>query len=75
MIDESKIIEDLLLSSPNEPPVPDLSPEDIQQLKNHNERQLEAFLIEKPLEPSSSSLVTADRLAGVDQEDLTTRIY
>ena len=64
MIDESKIMEDLLLSSPSEPQVTDLSPEDVQQLKNHNKQQLE-----KHAETSSSSLVTADRVAGVAQED------
>ncbi|MFX0125729.1 MAG: hypothetical protein ACFFAE_19060 [Candidatus Hodarchaeota archaeon] len=66
VIDESKIMEDLLPSSPSEPQIPDLSPENIQQLRKHNERQFEVFLSENPLE--TSSLVTADRLAGVDQE-------
>ncbi len=68
MIDESKIMEDLLPSSPSEPQIPDLSPENIQQLRKHNERRLEAFLNERPLE-TSSSLVTADRLAGGYQEE------
>ncbi len=73
MIDESKIMEDLLLSSPSEPQIPDLPPENIQQLRKHNERQLEAFLNERPLE-TSSSLVTADRLAGGYQEEPTKEI-
>lgn len=69
-IDESRIMEDLLPSSPNERQIPDLSPEEIQQLRKHNEQQLEAFLNETP----SSSLVTADKLAGVDQEKTTNEI-
>ena len=69
MIDESKIMRNLLPSSSIEPEVPDLSPEDVQRLTNHNEGQLDVFLNGKPLETSSSSLVTADRLADIDQED------
>ncbi|MFX1283110.1 MAG: hypothetical protein ACFFB5_05610 [Promethearchaeota archaeon] len=66
VMDESKIMEDLLPDSSYDPQIPDLSPEEIHQLRKYNERQLEVFLGENPLE--TSNLVTADRLASVDQE-------
>ena len=68
-IDESEILEDLLANSPIEPRVPDLSPEDVQQLKNHNERRLEVFLNEESSESTPPSLISADKLASVDQEN------
>lgn len=71
MINESKIMKDLLVSSPIEPKVPDLSPEDVQQLKDHNKQRLETFLNKESSESSSSSLVSADKLASIDQEEFS----
>ncbi len=71
MINESEIMKDLLPSSPIEPRVPALSPEDVQQLKNHNKQRLELFLNKESSKSLSPSLVSADKLARIDQEELS----
>ncbi|MHA2246491.1 MAG: hypothetical protein ACXADY_16235 [Candidatus Hodarchaeales archaeon] len=71
IIKESEIMDDLLQSSPIEPRVPDLSPEDVQQLKNHNKRRLEIFLDKESSESPSPSLVSAAKLASIDRDELS----
>ncbi|MFX0206348.1 MAG: hypothetical protein ACFFDT_10200 [Candidatus Hodarchaeota archaeon] len=44
IMSESQIMEDLLPGSSTEPKLPDLSPNEVQQLRDSNQRQLEIFL-------------------------------
>lgn len=71
VIDESEIMEDLLTSSTNELDIPDLSPEEAKQLKNHNEKNFESFVNEESSELLSSSLVSADKLSDHDRKSST----
>ncbi|MHA2290959.1 MAG: hypothetical protein ACXACK_02260 [Candidatus Hodarchaeales archaeon] len=72
-IDESEIMDDLLAKNQPEASshirVPDLSPEDVQQLRNSNDRQLDSFLDSDPSNSSSPVLVSADKLSNDDQID------
>ncbi len=69
-VDESDILEDLFESSDSslEPNVPDLSPEDVEQLQNLNQRQLEGFLDEESQDSAVPSLMSADELTKIGQE-------
>ncbi len=73
-IDESEILEDLFESSSDssfEPDVPDLSPEDVEQLQNLNQRQLEGFLNEESPESAVPSLMSANELFKAEQEEIS----
>ncbi len=63
-INETQIMEDLFSGSSVEPMVPDLSPEDVQNLKDSNQRQLEVFLNENNESEESSD----EKIAGSELE-------